>query len=195
MTMRKNMILESATRLFAERGYDATPVAEIARAAGVSEGAIFRHFKTKEDLLLEAFRLIRERFTAFLEKERALLNGTRGLEQALSLCRVFCDFFVEHELDFDNIHRNNPYQMPGIGEPCRIEMQRIHDMMLDQIELVLSAGQSDGSIRQCPSRETSILVLGMIIGTVRLRIFHPEIHLRTLEVNLLIFLDKALNSA
>ena len=46
-------ILEVATRLFLERGYDAVTVAEVAREAGVSSVTVFNHFPRKEDLLLD----------------------------------------------------------------------------------------------------------------------------------------------
>lgn len=45
-------IQEHAMRLFAERGYDATTVAEVADAAEVSSMTVFRHFPTKEALVL-----------------------------------------------------------------------------------------------------------------------------------------------
>jgi len=41
-----------AVRLFAARGYDATTVADVAEAAGVSPMTVYRHFPTKEDLVL-----------------------------------------------------------------------------------------------------------------------------------------------
>ena len=43
---------EAAVELFAERGYEATATARIAERAGVSEMTLFRHFPTKEALLL-----------------------------------------------------------------------------------------------------------------------------------------------
>jgi AcrR family transcriptional regulator len=46
-------ILEVATRLFLERGYDAVTVADVARAAGVSSVTVFNHFARKEDLFLD----------------------------------------------------------------------------------------------------------------------------------------------
>jgi AcrR family transcriptional regulator len=46
-------ILEVATRLFLERGYDLVTVAEIAREAGVSSVTVFKHFPRKEDLFLD----------------------------------------------------------------------------------------------------------------------------------------------
>ena len=52
------MIADTARRLFTERSFDAVPVAEVARAANVSEKTVFNYFPTKEDLVysrLEAF--------------------------------------------------------------------------------------------------------------------------------------------
>ncbi len=51
MTEKKELILHSALKLFAELGYASTSTAKIAKAAGVSEGLIFRHFSNKEGLL------------------------------------------------------------------------------------------------------------------------------------------------
>src|SRR5436305_2265928 len=54
----RELIEATARRLFAERGFEAVPVAEIARQAEVSEATVFNYFPTKEDLFysrLEAF--------------------------------------------------------------------------------------------------------------------------------------------
>lgn len=55
-----------AVRLFTERGYDATTVTDIAEAAGVSPMTLYRHFPTKEDLVLvdQHNRLVAERIAA-----------------------------------------------------------------------------------------------------------------------------------
>src|ERR687888_909247 len=46
----RQTIAETARRLFAERGFEQVTVAEVARAADVSEGTVFNYFPTKEDL-------------------------------------------------------------------------------------------------------------------------------------------------
>src|SRR3989304_5650061 len=46
----RDKILESAIRLFAEKGFSGTTTREIAEKAGVNEALIFRHFSTKRDL-------------------------------------------------------------------------------------------------------------------------------------------------
>lgn len=50
-TDKQQKIVEAAVKIFAEKGYTATSTSEIAKAAGVAEGTIFRHFGTKENLL------------------------------------------------------------------------------------------------------------------------------------------------
>jgi AcrR family transcriptional regulator len=47
---RRRLIIESAAKLFSRRGFSGTTTREIARAVGVSEATVFKHFATKEDL-------------------------------------------------------------------------------------------------------------------------------------------------
>lgn len=47
-----------ATRLFAAQGYDATSVQEIVEAAGVTKGALYHHFTSKDDLLYEVYHRV-----------------------------------------------------------------------------------------------------------------------------------------
>ncbi len=49
------VLLATASRLFRERGIDGVGVAEIAREAGLTHGALYAHFRSKDDLATEAF--------------------------------------------------------------------------------------------------------------------------------------------
>ncbi len=51
-TEKQLKIIQAATEIFSEKGYSAASTSEIAQRAGVAEGTIFRHYKTKRDLLL-----------------------------------------------------------------------------------------------------------------------------------------------
>ncbi|MDX1284021.1 MAG: helix-turn-helix domain-containing protein [Draconibacterium sp.] len=51
MTEKQEKIVQAALQLFAQEGYHATSTSKVAKAAGVSEGLIFRHFGNKEGLL------------------------------------------------------------------------------------------------------------------------------------------------
>lgn len=87
----RQQIFDAARRLFAERGFEAVTVAEIARAADVSEVTVFNYFPTKEDLfyggmqffeeqLLEAVRDRARGETPLRALRRKLLESTGGLE-------------------------------------------------------------------------------------------------------------------
>jgi AcrR family transcriptional regulator len=49
----RQLIAETARRLFAERGFESVPVAQVAKAAEVSEATVFNYFPTKEDLVYQ----------------------------------------------------------------------------------------------------------------------------------------------
>src|SRR5690554_2141452 len=52
MTEKQSRIIQAAVEIFSEKGYAASSTSEIAQKAGVAEGTIFRHYKTKKDLLM-----------------------------------------------------------------------------------------------------------------------------------------------
>ncbi|GAA3005975.1 helix-turn-helix domain-containing protein [Streptosporangium longisporum] len=52
----RERLLRAAAEVFARRGYDGTRVADIAAAAGVSNGALYAHFDSKAELLVAALR-------------------------------------------------------------------------------------------------------------------------------------------
>ena len=52
-TETKKRILQAAQKLFARSGYDGTTTRELATAAGVAEGTLFRHFDNKKAMLIE----------------------------------------------------------------------------------------------------------------------------------------------
>lgn len=62
----RERLLRAAADMFAERGYDGTRVADIAAAAGLSNGAMYAHFASKAELLVGALRTHGRRLLADL---------------------------------------------------------------------------------------------------------------------------------
>jgi AcrR family transcriptional regulator len=81
MTEKQEGILKAALKLFAESGYNAVSTSKVARMAGVSEGLVFRHFKSKEGLLHAVMEMGKKRIIALFTKiadnnePKAVLRG------------------------------------------------------------------------------------------------------------------------
>jgi AcrR family transcriptional regulator len=104
----RQQIAGTARTLFAERGFDAVTVAEVARAADVSEATVFNYFPTKEDLVygrMESFEdellgavhdraageSALEAFSRFVLQPRGLLATKDADEQLLAITRMIAE--------------------------------------------------------------------------------------------------------
>jgi AcrR family transcriptional regulator len=106
----RQAIAEAARQLFAERGFERVTVAEVARAADVSEQTVFNYFPTKEDLVywrLESFEdeliaAVRERepgesvvraFGRFVSQRRGLLaeRDPKARQRLLEITRMITE--------------------------------------------------------------------------------------------------------
>lgn len=85
----REVILETATRLFVTQGYRATGISQIIREAGVAKASFYHHFPSKDDLG-EAFVLYRhERWFAMVEKQ--LDDKTEARDKILALFELWDD--------------------------------------------------------------------------------------------------------
>jgi TetR/AcrR family fatty acid metabolism transcriptional regulator len=66
---KRERILDAAVRVFAKKGFYATRVSEVAKAAGVADGTIYLYFKSKDELLVSLFEDRVERLLAFLQSD------------------------------------------------------------------------------------------------------------------------------
>jgi AcrR family transcriptional regulator len=80
----RQAIAEAAMRLFAERGFDAVTVAEIAEEAGVAKVTLFKYFPTKESLVLEAPSDDPARIVAAREPGQSALAALRSYYRAFA---------------------------------------------------------------------------------------------------------------
>jgi len=70
MTEKQKQILAASVKLFATKGFHASSTAEIAKEAGVAEGTIFRHYKSKKDILIAVVAPLLVKFaTPFIIKD------------------------------------------------------------------------------------------------------------------------------
>ena len=81
----RQTIRQAALQLFAERGFDAVTVTEVARVANVSQATVFNYFPTKEDLFYERME----------DFEDELLAAVRTRRPGESVLSAFRDFVLD----------------------------------------------------------------------------------------------------
>jgi AcrR family transcriptional regulator len=81
----RRVLSETARRLFSERGFEHVSIAEIARAAEVSEQTVFNYFPSKEDLVYSGLETFEEQ----------LLDAIRERPAGETLISAFGDFILE----------------------------------------------------------------------------------------------------
>ena len=134
-------ILDAAVRVFAKKGFHATRVSEVAKAAGVADGTIYLYFKSKDELLVSLFEDRVERLLAFLHSELPKVTGAaeklrRIIELQLGL--------LEGERDLAEvvtvIIRQSTKLMKEYAAPK-------FTAYLDVIARVVAEGQASGELR------------------------------------------------
>ena len=92
-TQTRDRINRAALELFAEKGVDQTTIGDIARGAGISEGAIYRHYPSKDELIWQLFSsnyaALAERLDMLQAREADPRDKLRVLVQAF--CALFAD--------------------------------------------------------------------------------------------------------
>src|SRR5262245_20958130 len=101
---RKRQLLEQAKQLFVTLGYQNTTTEKIARAAGVSEPMLYRHFGSKKALFLEVLQEIRD--ATLTRWESASADITDPLAKIHAITDSYLGSTREHALEYRIMHRS-----------------------------------------------------------------------------------------
>ena len=95
----RDRILEAAYGLFSSRGIRAVGTEEVLARAGVSKSTLYRHFRSKDDLVLAFLQRREHRWTREFIEAEARRRGSTPREQLLAIFDVFDEWF--HRGDFE----------------------------------------------------------------------------------------------
>lgn len=153
----RQRLLTEATRLFAERGYENTSVQEIVAAAGVTKGAMYHYFTSKDDLLHEIYgrvlRMQMERLTRFADASGPIAERLHAAARDVVMTTV--DNLDDSKVFFRSMHRLSP----EVYKSVRADRRRYHERFRD---LVIE-GQRDGVFRDDVPAE---MVVDFFFGAV-----------------------------
>jgi AcrR family transcriptional regulator len=153
--IKREALLTASVRLFNERGYHETSLADIARHLSVTKPALYYYISGKEEILLECQR----RGTALFDKaiRAAQAHPGTGLER-------FRDFIGRYvaivTTEFATcLIRSGP---DALGPQGRAEILRGRRKLERTLEGILQQGIEDGSIAPCDTRMSAFAIFGAL---------------------------------
>lgn len=159
---RQSEIIRVAVDLAAEKGVDGVTTQDMADAMQVTQGTIFKHFATKDDIWVGAMQWIRDRLMSVLEKAAA--QATDPLDAIERMFFAHIGFIAKHPaiprvLFSDLLHRKN--------SKLRELVQTIISGYESKITNFLEAAKQQGMVSpELDSKSAAVLYIGMIQGLV-----------------------------
>ena len=153
-TVNRDIIMNVASVMFRERGYDRTSLDDIAKALHITKPSLYYHFSGKEDILLACIETGYALFKHWIEeRDRPEASGKERLA-------IFIFSYVE--LLKDSVLSVLVSDERVMSDPSK-ELYRRYKRLLHQ-ELVdrLEAGHKDGSLKANDTRHLAFAIFGMI---------------------------------
>ena len=154
-----NLILETATRLFVQKGYERTSIQDIINnLGGLSKGAIYHHFKSKEEILIAVTNKMTEESNKMLFEIRNNPDMT-GKEK---LKRLLEDSV--NRPAHDEIFSAAPNIKSSPALVSSILMESVETVAPEYVLPIIKQGIEDGSIQTEYPEELAELI--MLVGNV-----------------------------
>ena len=164
-------IMDAARQLIIKQGYDATGVAEICKAAGISKGAFYYHFESKHVLFLT---LLAEWLSSLDTSFTSIQNTTDSVMEQLERMAGASDMIfnaLENPIPTVLAFWLKAYQDPKTWQDT-IQPFRHYQ---DEFETLLENGKKTGSLKtDVSSIDGSRILVGMAIGIIFQGLIFPE---------------------
>lgn len=170
-TEKQVKILEAAVDIFSEKGFAATSTSEIAQKAGVAEGTIFKHYKTKKDLLLSiAGPIVAKVFAPFLMRDFAKI-----LDLPYPRVEDFFRAVVRDRLAFARKNRKLIkiliHEVPFQPELLEQIKEMLTNIVAKRVQRVVEHFQQQGQIIEAPPWRIIRSFVSLFVGMIAFHVF------------------------
>jgi len=170
MDVSRQVLVDAAVGVFTEGGFDEASPLALMRWLGVGAEAVYRHFKSRDDLLAAVLSRVQVDIFGHIEACCPVVAGESGLEMIVRLAEAYRLYFESRPLVYCDLLRPPAALRPLAGEQSARELRRLADRVAKQFEVLLLLGRLDGSVRAEASAEAARRVVSLLAGTVRLRL-------------------------
>ncbi|RJQ80745.1 TetR/AcrR family transcriptional regulator [Pseudonocardiaceae bacterium YIM PH 21723] len=152
--MTRAAVLDNARRLFAERGFDATSVDDIAQATEISKGGVYHHFADKKELFAELFADVLR--TSMKTVLTAIADMDTDLERAVEGGRAFLRGITADHIALALFATAN--SVLGVERVRKID----EDTVLPLVRALMQGLRDTGQIRDVPIDATARLIFALM---------------------------------
>lgn len=164
LTDKQKKIIVAAIETFSEKGYAASSTSEIAKKAGVAEGTIFRHYKTKKELLVSIVAPLMTKFIAPL----VVKDFNKVLDRDFETVEDFLRATIENRRDLlirmlpvvKIMFQEIPFQ-PELREQF---LDLVVKNIFNRVEGVIKGYQAKGLLIDMPPESIARLTITNILG-------------------------------
>lgn len=170
----RECILDAAVQLFAEYGYHAAPLRDIARVAGIQAASIYHHYPSKQALLVEIMETHMQRLND--STKRIINEYTDPLQQLHEVIANHIRMHTTYKAEFFIID-TEIRSLEGESRPAILSLRHIYEELLQEI---LRAGMERGIFRHGDVKVTSYAIIAMCTQVAAW--FRPEGRLSVQQV-------------
>lgn len=181
MDASRRLMIETAREGFATRGRAGLGLPDLAKRLGLPPRAVFKEFKTRDELFVAVTGQVQEALFAYIETHCPAAPGETGLAMALRLAEAYCRFLEESPEAYLGLVRGDHDLLAGLGPKSHEEIRRLQHRMVKQFETLLGLGRFDGSVRPDAATDAAHRLVTVLVGLVRLRLTRPETRARNLR--------------
>lgn len=152
-------ILDAARRLVATRGIEGVTVEDVARQAEFAVGSIYRHFSSKEELILA---VVGEFADGMFEEMAGVAAEPLPFLERLEM---FVRLSLEHQAECQPLFEallHLPGQLPAPGSDVANRMMAMHHRFLGSLEAIVAIGEEAGVLRS-GARWSHVIALGSLL--------------------------------
>lgn len=152
--LKRFAILRAAAKSLAERGYHGTSLSGVAKRLGMTNGALYYYFSSKEEMAYECLLATQEQTRECLE---AAETEEKGLEKVEAFVR---NIIVASRDNPTWVHPGEPFFLKAAMRKSVREVTRKNHRQLAKF---IEEGLKDRSIGLCEPRTTALLILGSLV--------------------------------
>jgi len=161
---RRKEILNSALRLFSQKGYHQTSMSEIARASEFSIGSLYNFFKSKEELFFVLFKEEIEEIERRVQTEIAKKGSVK--EKLTALLETLFSYFEEHWEAFVVLALNRQSFEAGLKDNLFQILHLKHLQFVKTMKEIIEQGIKERELKELKPEEMASALIGLVNGSI-----------------------------